>query len=139
MWLVGEPAKKDGGFWIDAEIVGANRYMSTKFMIEPTTRVEKTKSSSLSPKLGREAMSPRTQALTPTISSMRTLNGNWGSAKTLDRHPLMKALIGLKPSIDTGLLGSSESSPPPLFPPPPRRPRLLPPVMSPPPPAAAAA
>ncbi|KAG0467405.1 hypothetical protein HPP92_018985 [Vanilla planifolia] len=67
--------------------VGARRYMSKKLRMEPTTTVEKTKSSSLRPKLGREDMSPRTQALTPTSSSMRTLKGNWGSAETLDRHP----------------------------------------------------
>ena len=56
--------------------VGAKRYMSMKLRIEPTTRVEKTKSSSFNPKLGRDAMSPRTQAVTPTSSSMRTLKGN---------------------------------------------------------------
>lgn len=71
----------------EADKVGASRYMRVKFSMQPTTRVEKTKSSSLRPKLGREAMSPRTQELTPTTSSIKTLNGNWGSAATRDLHP----------------------------------------------------
>ena len=71
-------------------VVSAKRYIRVKFNIEPTTSVEKTKSSSFNPKLGREAMSPRTQAETPTNSSIKTLKGNCGSAATLDLHPFRK-------------------------------------------------
>ncbi|KAG9137542.1 hypothetical protein Leryth_018850, partial [Lithospermum erythrorhizon] len=96
IWLVGQVAKIDGRVWMEAVIVGAKRYMRTKFMMDPTTRVEKTKSSSLRPKLGREAMSPITQAVTPTNSSITTLKGNCGSAATLALHPLKKAPTGPK-------------------------------------------
>ena len=65
--------------------------MRTKLRMDPTTRVEKTKSSSLRPKLGREAMSPSTQAVTPTSSSMSTLKGNCGSAATRAAHPARKS------------------------------------------------
>ena len=49
--------------------VGASRYMSEKLTMDPTTRVANTKSSSLRPQLGREAMSPTTAAPTPMICS----------------------------------------------------------------------
>jgi hypothetical protein len=71
--------------------VGVRRYMRTKLRMDPTTRVEKTKSSSLRPKLGREAMSAITQAVTPTSSSMSTLKGNCGSAATRAAHPARKS------------------------------------------------
>ena len=45
--------------------VGATRCMRTKLRMDPTTTVEKTKSSSLRSKLGWKAMSPSTQAVTP--------------------------------------------------------------------------
>lgn len=101
MWLGGQPAKMEGREDCTAAApagpaVGARRYMSTKLRMEPTTRVEKTKSSSLSPKSGREAMSPITQAVTPTNSSIRTLKGNCGSAATLDLQPSRKAPMGPK-------------------------------------------
>lgn len=98
--------------------MGARRYMRTKLRMDPTTRVEKTKSSSLSPKLGREAMSPSTQAVTPTSSSIRTLKGNCGSAKTLARHPFRKSPKGPTGSSDGW--GSSPGRLPPPPPPPPR-------------------
>lgn len=119
MKLLGELGKIKGRFCAEA-MEGARRYMRTKLRMDPTTRVEKTKSSSLRPKLGRDAMSPRTQEETPTSSSMRTLKGNWGSAATRDRHPLMKApMIGRLDGWD--LLSSSLllDSPSLLFPPPP--------------------
>ncbi|PON60522.1 hypothetical protein PanWU01x14_151340 [Parasponia andersonii] len=125
MWLLGQLAKMEGRAEEEEPRVGARRYMRVKLRIEPTTRVEKTKSSSLRPKLGREAMSPRTQELTPTISSIRTLKGNWGSAATRDLHPLRKSPIGPN---DDGL-SSPAPSPPlhfPLSPP-------LPPCPTPPP------
>nr|CAD1829005.1 unnamed protein product [Ananas comosus var. bracteatus] len=99
------------------EEVGASRYMSTKLTMEPTTRVEKTRSSSVSPKLGRDAMSPSTFALTPMSSSMRTLKGNSGSAETLDRHPSRKIPIG-SDGRGGGSGSSLESHPPPEEPPP---------------------
>lgn len=103
--------------------VGARRYIRTKLRIDPTTRVEKTKSSSLRPKLGRDAMSPRTQALTPTSSSMRTLKGNCGSAETLARQPSRKIPSGLEEWERSSSLWSpgvpSEPDPPLLPPPPP--------------------
>ncbi|KAI7998635.1 hypothetical protein LOK49_LG10G02458 [Camellia lanceoleosa] len=97
MWLVGELEKIEGRVRVldeEDDRVGARRYMRTKLRMQPTTRVEKTKSSSFRPKLGRVAMSPRTHALTPTSSSITTLNGNWGSAATLDLHPFRKAPNG---------------------------------------------
>ncbi|KAF6147793.1 hypothetical protein GIB67_006766 [Kingdonia uniflora] len=86
--VLGHLQKMEGSILADADAdVGAKRYISTKLTIAPTTRVEKTKSSSLRPKLGRQAMSPATFELTPTTSSISTLNGNCGSAATLDLQP----------------------------------------------------
>ncbi|KAG5582141.1 hypothetical protein H5410_052768 [Solanum commersonii] len=119
MWLGGQLVNIKGRVWIEADAVGANRYINTKFIIEPTTSVENTKSNSLSPKLGLDAISPRTLALTPTNSSIRTLKGNCGSAATLDLHPLTKAPIG--PILSQEDFESSESPPllqSPLPPPP---------------------
>nr|POF07226.1 hypothetical protein CFP56_78458 [Quercus suber] len=96
--------------------VGANRYLRVKFSMDPTTRVENTKSSSLRPKLGREAMSPRTQAVTPTNSSIRTLKANCGSAATLDLHPFKNKPNIPNPPED---LDDEESSPEPFPSPPP--------------------
>jgi hypothetical protein len=59
--------------------VGVRRYMRTKLRMDPTMSVEKTKSSSLRPKLGREAMSLSRQAMTPMSPPMSTLNENCGS------------------------------------------------------------
>lgn len=120
---MGHFAKKAGRLGDEAAIVGASKYMSTKFMIEPTISVEKTKSNSFNPKFGRVAMSPRRQAVTPTNSSISTLNGNCGSAETLDLHPLKKI-----PNIPADDLSSNLSSPPPPPPPP-----SLPPPIPPPP------
>ncbi|WVZ07742.1 hypothetical protein V8G54_021088 [Vigna mungo] len=106
----------------DDVMVGANRYIRVKFRIAPTTKVEKTKSSSFNPKLGLEAMSPKTQALTPTSSSIKTLKGNCGSAATLDLHPFRK-----RPKIPKEESLESPSSPPPPPPPPPPRPTPSPP------------
>nr|ACN36574.1 unknown [Zea mays] len=84
MWLGSADAADDAA-------VGARRYMRTKLRMDPTTSVEKTKSNSLRPKLGREAMSPSTQAVTPTSSSMSTLKGNCGSAATRAAHPARRS------------------------------------------------
>ncbi|KAM2273606.1 hypothetical protein ACFX1S_043522 [Malus domestica] len=98
--------------------------------MHPTTRVEKTKSSSLRPKLGRETMSPRTQKLTPTTSSIRTLKGNCGSSATRDLHPLRNIPRTSNPKTDDDDEDESSefSSPPWLHPP------LFPPAPAPPPP-----
>ncbi|KAL2545194.1 RNA-directed RNA polymerase [Forsythia ovata] len=103
--------------------------------MEPTTSVENIKSSSLRPKLERDAILPMTQAVTVTNSSIRTLNGNHGSTATLDLHPFKKAQIVPKPSHES--LDSSESPPPPDQPPLPLSPPPLPPQkpISPSPPA----
>lgn len=120
MWLVGEEEKIPGKEAGIEDAVGAKRYISTKLSIDPTTRVEKTKSSSFKPKLGLDAMSPSTQAVTPTNSSIRTLKGNCGSAKTLDRHPSKNALIGSNGRLLLELESSSEGlDDPSSFPPPP--------------------
>ncbi|KAM2692655.1 hypothetical protein EV2_006924 [Malus domestica] len=98
--------------------------------MHPTTRVKKTKSSSLRSKLGRETMSPRTQELTLTTSSIRTLKGNCGSAVTRDLHPLRN--IPRTPNLKTGDNDEDESS---EFPSPPRfHPPLFLPAPAPPPP-----
>ena len=90
--------------------------MREKLSIDPTTIVEKTKSSSFRPKFGREAMSPITQAPTPIISSVTTLKGNCGSAPTLSFHPLRKALKIPASPTETPLSFPSSSSPlPPPF------------------------
>jgi hypothetical protein len=52
--------------------------------------MEKTKTSSLRPKLGTEAMLPNTQAVTSMSSSMSTLNGNCMPAATWAAHPTGK-------------------------------------------------
>lgn len=128
MWLVGEEEKIPGNEAGTEEAVGARRYISTKLSIDPTTRVEKTKSSSFKPKLGLDAMSPSTQADTPTNSSISTLKGNCGSAKTLERHPWRNALIGSNGPWLFELESSSEeleelsSQRPPPPPPPEKRP-----------------
>lgn len=121
--------KSEGRFEGEEDKVGARRYIRTKLRMEPTTRVEKTKSSSFRPKLGREAMSPRTHELTPTTSSMRTLKGNWGSAATLDCHPLMNKPINPRLSKGDDPEEEDESS---EFPSPPRPPELHPPPALPP-------
>ena len=54
--------------------VGAKRYIRVKFMMEPTTRVENTKSSSFKPQLGRVDMSPITEADTPMICKTRMIS-----------------------------------------------------------------
>jgi len=62
----------------EEEATGARRYIRRKLRIEPTTRVEKTKSSSLRPKLGREAMSPRTAGRHPDDLFGENLEGKLG-------------------------------------------------------------
>ena len=104
--------------------VGANIYIREKLSIEPTTIVEKTKSSSLRPKFGREAMSPITQAPTPTTSSMSTLKGNCGSALNLSFQPLRNALK--RPAFPTGMPPPFPSSSPFPSPFPPPCPSLFP-------------
>ncbi|KAL2464533.1 Uncharacterized protein Fot_52489 [Forsythia ovata] len=100
-------------------------YSSSEFRMELTTSVENTKSSSLLPKLGRDAILPMTQAVTPTNSSIRTLNGNCGSTATLDLYRFEKAPIGPKSSHEG--LDSFESPLPPAQPPLPLSPPPLPP------------
>lgn len=98
MWLAGQVAKMEGSRVgrveekeKEKEEVGASRYMRRKLRMEVTIRVEKTKSSLSSPKLGRVIMSPRTAEVTQTNCSIATLNGNWGSAETRDLHPFINA------------------------------------------------
>ncbi|KAM1106155.1 hypothetical protein ACFX1X_003091 [Malus domestica] len=98
-------------------------------------RVEKTKSSSLRPKLGRETMSLRTQELTPTTSSIRTLKGNCRSVAIRDLHPLRNIPRTPNPETDDDDDDEDESSEfpspprlhPPLFPPAPAQPPPFPP------------
>lgn len=123
MWPVGQLEKMDTSLGVtDGEAaVGASRYMRRKLRIEPTTRVEKTKSSSFRPKLGRHDMSPMMHALRPTSSSISTLNGNCGSAATLDFHPLRKRPNTPTTAEDEDELSELLPSPSPP-PPPPLRP-----------------
>ena len=102
----------------EAPRVEAKRYIRVKFRIELTMSVEKMKSSLLRLTLGQEAMSPRTHKLMPTISSIKTLNRNWGLAVTLNLHPLRKSPNGPRPPNDNDSSLSAPSSSPLLpFPP----------------------
>ncbi|KAM1538126.1 hypothetical protein ACFX10_003076 [Malus domestica] len=98
-----------------------------------TMRVEKTKSSSLRPKLGRETMSLRTQELTLTTSSIRTLKGNCRSVAIRDLHPLRNIPRTPNPETDDDDEDESSEIPspprlhPPLFPPAPAQPPPIPP------------
>mmetsp|Transcript_27654 Transcript_27654/g.74842 ORF Transcript_27654/g.74842 Transcript_27654/m.74842 type:complete len:200 (-) Transcript_27654:68-667(-) len=118
----------------EAAPVGANRYMMLKFRIEPTTNVEKTKSSSLRPQFGLEDMSPTTDAPTPITCSMATLTGSSGSYATRSSQPLrIPALPWVCPPLpspeDSGCSSPSPlprpPSPPPDLPPPSPLPPLV--------------
>ena len=65
-------------------------------------------------------MSPRTQAVTATNSSIRTLKANYGSAATLDLHPFKNKPKSPNPpleDLEESLPNSFPSPPAPLQPP----------------------
>ncbi len=64
----------------------SRRYMIEKFMIDPTTSVLKTKSSSLSPQLGREDISPITDAPTPMICTGKAYEHSEQETCCLSEH-----------------------------------------------------
>ena len=86
----------------------------------------------------RQPMSPRTQAVTPTNSSIRTLKANYGSATTLNLHPLKNKPKSPNPppeDLEESLPNSFPSPPTPPLQPPLSPPRPIPAPPSLPPPA----